>query len=283
MKITKSMILIALCIVTFACNTKKEKAQEYQITDEVVVDNNGDVLEIETVTPVRGEKQHWSYQGETGPEHWAEIEKNSDCGGKYQSPINIIDKDAKLDASLKPLDIHYASATKINNVVNNGHSIQYNFEPGDYFNYKGEKYALKQIHFHESAEHTMNGVRYPMVIHMVHVSDKNHYAVFAVMVKEGNNSAPFNFLESYLPLEKGQTKPVNTSFDLTKNLPKDKAYYSYVGSLTTPPCTEGVNWFVFKEPITISLKQVKELQKLMPINNYRNEQPLNGRVVKKIR
>ncbi|WP_136468561.1 carbonic anhydrase [Flagellimonas onchidii] len=235
------------------------------------------------VSQVHNKNLHWSYQGETGSEHWAEIEQDSDCDGEHQSPINIISTYAKVDSSMEPLDIHYASATKIHEVVNNGHSIQYNFEPGDYLNYNGDKYELKQIHFHEASEHTINGIRYPMVIHMVHVSDKNQFVVLAVMVEEGQDSAPFQFLESYLPLAKGQTKSINTSFDLNKNLPKDKGYFNYIGSLTTPPCTEGVNWFVFKKTITISLEQVKVLQKLMPLNNYRNEQPLNGRIVKQTR
>lgn len=264
-KKTKIILVCVLGTLTFACKN-----------DQKFTGKKG-------TSEVHNKNLHWGYQGETGPEHWAEIEKNSDCGGEHQSPINIISSDAKVDGSMKPLDIHYASATKIHEVVNNGHSIQYNFESGDYLNYKGDKYELKQIHFHEASEHTINGIRYPMVIHMVHVSDKNQFVVLAVMVEEGQDSAPFKFLESYLPLAKGQTKPINTSFDLNKNLPEDRGYFNYVGSLTTPPCTEGVNWFVFKNPITISLEQVKVLQKLMPLNNYRNEQPLNGRIVKQTR
>ncbi len=254
-KRVKTILVCALCALAFACKSN----QGYK---------------------THKDELHWSYQGETGPKHWAEFEKDSDCGGKHQSPINIISTDATVDNTLKDLDIHYATNTKIHEVVNNGHSIQYNFELGDYLNYKGDKYELKQIHFHEASEHTIDGIRYPMVIHMVHVSDNNQFVVLAVMVKEGQNSEPFTFLESYLPLKTGQTKTIDASFDLNKNLPNSKGYYNYIGSLTTPPCTEGVNWFVFKNPITVSLKQVKELQKLMPLNNYRNEQPLNGRVVK---
>lgn len=282
MKLTTIFTIVTLASLTFACKNNKndkKKEQDVLVVDEVIVDTKGDAIETEEMIPIHQEKKHWSYQGETGPEHWVEFEKDSDCGGKYQSPINIVSTNAMVDTTLQPLDIHYSSATKIHEVVNNGHSIQYNFESGNYLNYKDEKYELKQIHFHEAAEHTINGIRYPMVIHMVHVNIKNQYAVLAVMVKEGKSSAPFNFLESYLPIEKGTTKTVNTSFDLNKNLPKDKGYYNYVGSLTTPPCTEGVNWFIYKKPITISLKQVKELQKIMPLNNYRNEQPLNGRKV----
>lgn len=261
----KAILICALGVITLGC------------------ESNQKVTKVRETSHERNKELHWSYQGETGPEHWKEIEKDSDCGGKYQSPINIISVDAKVDDSMKPLDVHYSSKIKIKEVVNNGHSIQYNIESGDYLNYKEDKYELKQIHFHAASEHTINGIQYPMVIHMVHVSDEGKFAVLAVMVKEGRENKLFTFLESYLPLKKEQIKQMNTSFDLNKCLPKDKGYFNYVGSLTTPPCTEGVNWFVFKKTITISLEQVKILQKLMPLNNCRKEQPLNGRIVKQTR
>jgi len=225
------------------------------------------------------QSEHWTYQGETGPQHWAEIEKQSDCDGMHQSPINIIDVDVETDTTLPPLEIHYASSVKIHDVTNNGHSIQYNFEKGDYLTLGGTSYELKQIHFHEAAEHTINGVRYPLEIHMVHISEKGEVAVLAIMAMEGRSSAPFSFLESYLPIDVGETKPIDTHFDMNLNLPEQREYYAYNGSLTTPPCTEGVRWFVFKQPISVSLDQVKQLQRLMPLNNYRDEQPLNGRKV----
>lgn len=225
------------------------------------------------------QKEAWSYSGESGPEHWAELEKNSECGGKFQSPINIISINANIDSQLKPLDIHYEKSTKIHSVKNNGHSIQYNFEKGDYINYKNERFSLKQIHFHESSEHTIDGVRYPLVIHMVHVNSRGGYLVLAIMTKEGKTSIPFQFLESFLPLKKDEVKKIDKPFNLNYNLPINKGYYSYTGSLTTPPCTEGVQWFIFKEPITISVEQVDILKTLMPVNNYRKEQPLNGRKV----
>ena len=108
------------------------------------------------------QEKHWTYEGESGPEHWAEIEVNSDCDGMHQSPINIIEIDAKKDATLQPLDIHYSDKVKIHDVTNNGHSIQYNFEEGDYIMVDNKQYDLKQIHFHEGAEHTVDGVRYPL-------------------------------------------------------------------------------------------------------------------------
>ena len=226
-----------------------------------------------------GITDQWGYSGETGPAHWAELVTDSQCGGNAQSPIDIIAVDATADTSSRPLDIHYADSTRISEVTNNGHTIQYNFEKGDYVNFAGRQYALQQIHFHESSEHTLNGVRYPMVIHMVHTSPAGDFLVVAVMAQEGKGSAPFDFLERYLPLAVEETKPVHEHFDLNDNLPAERGYFHYTGSLTTPPCTEGVDWFVFREPITVSKSQIRELQALMPLNNYRNEQALNHRIV----
>ncbi|MBU2525803.1 MAG: carbonic anhydrase family protein [Bacteroidetes bacterium] len=230
-----------------------------------------------TTIESHGEK-HWSYSGETGPEHWEEIEKGSECGGKFQSPINVVNYDE--DSKLQPLKISYSDSTHIHDVVNNGHTIQYNFDSGDYITLHNKKYELKQFHFHEPAEHLIDGIRYPMVLHLVHINDAGQYAVLAVMAKEGKSSEAFDFLESHLPIQVGETKIVDIAFDMNLNLPVTKSYFTYTGSLTTPPCSEGVEWFIFKEPITVSLEQVIALRKLMPLNNYRDEQPHNGRSVK---
>lgn len=264
----KSVLLLTfLSLVLFSCKNVEEHSNREALPEEHVSYNHSQA------------EAHWTYQGETGPEHWAEIEKNSDCNGTRQSPINIIDFESKHDPNLKPIEISYSNKVKIHDVTNNGHSIQYNFEKGDYIVVDGKTFELKQIHFHEASEHTINGVRYPLEMHLVHVSDDQQIAVLGVMAEEGGPSEPFTFLENYLPVQIGETKAIDAFFDLNLNLPDSREYYTYAGSLTTPPCTENVQWYVFKTPITISLDQVKQLQELMPINNYRNEQPLNDRVV----
>jgi len=265
----KNTLLVLISLAIFSCKNN---------TETKTLDTTKDEDKHELVH--QSENRHWTYKGETGPEHWVEIEKQSDCDGKRQSPINIIDVDVVDDNALKPINIFYSSNVKIHEVTNNGHSIQYNFEKGDYITINDEKYELKQIHFHEASEHTINGIRYPLEMHMVHVAKNNKISVLAVLAKEGESSEPFAFLENYLPVKNGETKQINTNFDLNLNLPINKEYYTYGGSLTTPPCTESVSWYIFKAPITISLNQVKQLQELMPLNNYRNEQPVNGRVVK---
>lgn len=223
--------------------------------------------------------EHWSYQGETAPEHWAEIEKNTNCDGNYQSPINIIETNTVMNPTAKNLEVHYSPKTILNKVENNGHSIQFDFYPGDSIIYQHKSYYLKQIHFHEPAEHLLNGVKYPIEIHLVHLSKDNNLTVLGILGMEGEDSQLFEFLEGFLPLENGETKIINQRLDLTDLFPDVTDFYSYNGSLTTPPCSENVNWVIFKNPIIISLEEVLKLKKNMPLNNYRNEQPINDRII----
>ena len=226
------------------------------------------------------ETHEWSYAGETSPEHWAEIEKNSDCDGKNQSPINIIDLNVvKTDNDSNRLALLYSPETKLTKVTNNGHSIQYDFEKGDSICNQDKHFNLIQIHFHEPSEHTINGVRYPIEIHLVHQGPENQYTVIAIMGIEGTESEAIERMESYLPLKVGESKEIDRSLDLTSMFPKNKAYYNYSGSLTTPPCSEVVEWIIFKEPIVLSLEEVLKLKRDMPLDNYRDEQALNGRLV----
>jgi carbonic anhydrase len=225
---------------------------------------------------------HWDYTGELSPEHWAEVEEYSDCNGKHQSPINIIDIDAKtLGGMQKQLKLGYDASTHIYDVVNNGHTIQFDFEKGDSLIWKDVTYYLKQIHFHEPAEHMINGIRYPIEIHLVHQNNAGELAVVGILGKEGVESPAFEFLEHFLPLPPGTKAEIDKAFDLNTIIPDDRAFYTYSGSLTTPPCSEGVRWFVMRDAIDLSEEQVLVLQENMPHNNYRGHQPLNYRVVKK--
>lgn len=230
------------------------------------------------------QEKHWSYEGETSPEHWAEIEKNSDCSGKSQSPINIIDiKAVPSSPEDRKLTFHYTEQTILNKVRNNGHSIQYDFERGDSLCNNNVTYDLVQIHFHEPSEHTINGVRYPIEIHLVHQSDEKNYTVVGIMGIEGGESHFMQRMESYLPLEVNEEKVIDRSFDISTILPVERDYYTYQGSLTTPPCTENVQWIILKNPLELSLEEVLELRSNMPLKNYRNEQPINDRKVYLIR
>ena len=268
MKNSKYVFLSFSIVLILSCNSNQNKR-----TEQGIVEREDNDLQPENIQ----KHTDWSYTGETGPEHWAELEENSVCSGNFQSPVNIVKY--KTDTSLKPIDFYYAKETILHDVVNNGHTIQYDFEAGDYLVFKNQNFHLKQFHFHEPAEHTIDGVRFPLAIHLVHQNNNGNFLVIEILVKEGKASKTFDFLESFLPIAKGETKLVNEAFDMNLNLPQNKAYYTYVGSLTTPPCTEGVRWIIFKESISISLEQVELLKYLMPINNYREEQPHHGRAI----
>lgn len=263
----KTALLFTVFFMVFMVSCKNEEKKPEVVTTEVEAPKE--------------EHKHWSYDGETSPEHWADIEKESSCGGNHQSPIDIVTADVIKKASgLKMSDVNYPENTTIHDVTNNGHSLQFNFDGKDNFvNFEGKRYNLAQFHFHAASEHSINGMHYPLVIHMVHVSEDKEFVVFAVMVTEGGESKTFDFLESYLPVNPGETKPIGKSHNFSKYLLGDFKHYFYEGSLTTPPCTEAVNWFVFKDPIKISAAQVKAIADLMPRNNYRPTQPLNDRKV----
>ena len=270
---TYYLLGILLSIISIMSCEKKEEPTKLGKTH--VIASQADVDSLKTQ-----EHNHWSYEGETSPEHWADLGEN-DCDGNQQSPINVITTDVVKDsiALLNLKDFHYSPETKINSVVNNGHSIQYNFDEGDYLEYNGEEYKLAQFHFHAPAEHLIDGVRYPLEIHMVHIAADKKILVLSFMVKEGKESEAFTELEEFLPMKKNQEKAANFKYNFSDHIKKDFKYYHYIGSLTTPPCTEGVDWFVMQEPIVLSEKQVKLMYQSMPVDNYRPTQPLNDRVV----
>lgn len=269
---TKILSIVALAALTItSCKTAAKKEQKQEVKTEVK----------EHAEKKEEHKKHWAYTGETNPEHWKELEGDAACGGNAQSPINIIATDAvKGTSGLKLSDIHYSKETLIHDIVNNGHSIQYNFKGGEnYVNYNGKRYDLAQFHFHSPSEHTVNGVRYPLVMHMVHVSKEKDFVVFAILFEEGKENKSFDFLESYLPIHPGEKKAIGKAYDFSKDLPSSFEHYNYKGSLTTPPCTEAVNWFVFTTPETVSEAQVKALAALMPKDNFRPTQAVNGRTI----
>jgi len=225
---------------------------------------------------------HWTYAGESGPSHWAELETGSQCGGKAQSPVNIIRTDSSPNTSSAwPLSLHYPLSTLLHSVTNNGHSIEFDFDQGDEIAFKDARYGLRQLHFHEPSEHTLNGVRYPIEMHMVHYNaDRDRYVVLSVLGFEGTPSPGYDVLEAYLPLAEGETQTIDKPFDLSTVLPSTLTpRFHYEGSLTTPPCTENVDWIVFEQPFMLSESQVNRLKGNMPINNYRDVQPLNGRAI----
>ncbi len=220
-------------------------------------------------------KAHWGYVGEHGPAHWGEMSKKfKACGeGKMQSPIDI--KGAH-GTSRNKLEMHYGD-TKIN-IENNGHSIEVVYDKGSYIKVNGKRYDLAQFHFHGPSEHTVNGKHSAMEMHLVHKSKDGGYAVVGVLIEKGAKNKAFSGMWKNLPEEAGEEKELSATVNVKDLLPRNKSFYNYTGSFTTPPCTEEVKWFVMKNKVHLSGHQLKEFAEIMHGDN-RPVQPLNGRVI----
>jgi carbonic anhydrase len=222
---------------------------------------------------------HWSYNGSTGPKQWGSLETDfKTCAlGKYQSPINIRD-DLTTKADLPTIEFAYRSAPL--KIIDNGHTIQINYAPGSFVTINGKEYELVQFHFHRPSEERINGKRYDMVAHLVHKDADGKLAVVAVLLTNGVANPFINTLWQNLPKEKEvETAVDSVSINIADLLPKDRAYYTFNGSLTTPPCSEGVTWFVLKHPSSISADQVARFARSYPMN-ARPVQPLDGREIR---
>jgi len=221
---------------------------------------------------------HWSHHpGPDGPDNWKNLcDGFADCGGRRQSPVDIRTEKTVEDKSLTPPCFHYGS-TKTH-IINNGHTVQFNVEKGHTVELNGKSYELLQFHFHAPSEHTIDGAHYPLEVHWVHRHSDNDLAVLGVMFKEGaENPLLARYLDRF-PAP-GQTYQSDEMFDLNSLLPADKSYYYYHGSLTTPPCTEIVDWYVWAQPLEASKEQIERFAALLD-KNFRPVQPLNGRVIK---
>jgi len=218
----------------------------------------------------------WSYNDEEGPERWGDLKPEyAKCkAGQLQSPIDIRNT---RKAPLPPIQFEYKpSAFKI---VNTGHSIQVNYDPGSFISVADKRYELRQFHFHHPSEERIDGKIYDMVVHLVHADSDGRLAVVAILLKNGSHNPIVEKLWDYLPANEGSERAVvGMRVNAANLLPRSFGYYSFEGSLTTPPCSEGVSWFVLKTPGEISSQQVTVFAKLYP-HNARPTQPSNGRVI----
>ncbi|HRF57383.1 MAG TPA: carbonic anhydrase family protein [Campylobacterales bacterium] len=218
---------------------------------------------------------HWGYTGHGGPEKWGELSKDfATCkAGKNQSPINIT---SSIEAKLEPLAFNYNAKAK--EILNNGHTIQVNMEAGSFVTLEGKEYELKQFHFHTPSENQINGKSFALEAHFVHADKNKNLTVIGVMFEEGEENKALAKIWSAMPKKPNEKKASNVSAEETTALmPKEKSYYRFNGSLTTPPCTEGVRWVVLKEPLMISKAQVEEFLNVMHHANNRPIQPINAR------
>jgi carbonic anhydrase len=219
----------------------------------------------------------WSYSGSTGPENWGSLSPDyADCAsGRMQSPVDIVDaspaKGPELILDYKPSPLR---------IVNNGHTVQVNYGPGSVLTVAGKPFGLLQFHFHAPSEHAIAGSRAPMEAHFVHGNADGSLAVVGVMMQAGRHNDPLALVFANIPDEAGPEVAIaDATIDASAMLPSESgAYFHYKGSLTTPPCSQGVHWFVVANAIEVSTEQIGSFERISG-PNARPLQGLNDRLL----
>ena len=227
---------------------------------------------------------HWTYDGDKGPRFWGKLDPDfSLCDtGQNQSPIDIAKTSSatlpKLRSNFSPAKLQIVHHEHVADEINNGHTIQINYSEGDTLTIGDTHYELIQFHFHSPSEHTVQGKQYPMEMHFVHKSPAGTLAVVGVFIEQGAHNPAFDPIWEHLPKQKGvESHFEHVHVDVDNFLPHSHTSYRYDGSLTTPPCSEGVKWIVMKSPIQLSKKQIQAFNAIIKANN-RPVQPLHHRV-----
>jgi len=226
--------------------------------------------------------KHWAYEdgpSTVGPEHWSTIAGNGQCSAKRQSPTALASNAASASGDL--LDTFAYRPSRVS-LVNNGHTVQAGYDAGSSVSEGGAAYTLAQFHFHAPSEHTLDGRSYPLEIHLVHLDGAGKPAlVVGVFVKEGRANAALESVFQNLPKHEGEkSEPAGATVDAAALLPADRSHFAYDGSLTTPPCSEGIRWRVMRQPIEMSASQIAAYRSLPHLaHTNRPVQPGNGRVV----
>ena len=223
-----------------------------------------------------GQAPHWAYTGHHGsPAHWAELDPAFEtCAkGTKQSPVDI---GKTVKTALPKLEFAYGSVAPV--IVNNGHTVQVNLPAGQSLKIGDQSYELLQFHFHTPSEETIAGKHAAMVAHFVHRNAAGELGVVGVLLEQGKRNPAFEGIFSHLPRPGEKITVDGLTLDLAALLPADKGYYAYEGSLTTPPCSQGVSWMVLKTPVKLGAEQIKAFRRLFSAN-ARPIQPLNGRII----
>lgn len=226
-----------------------------------------------------GGEVHWSYEGAGGPQNWGRLKPDFNvCAiGRRQSPINI-EEATTLRGPAEPIQFGYAPSS--GSVVNNGHTIQVDVVGENTITVRDTPFKLVQFHFHHPSEERVNHRSFAMVAHLVHRSAEGQLAVLAVLLDPGEANPLIHKVWTHMPLDTGDRVRLPPGLlNLNELLPQDQRYYQFIGSLTTPPCTEGVLWLVLKQPVAISRDQLRLFSQMFP-NNARPVQPVNGRPVR---
>jgi carbonic anhydrase len=222
-----------------------------------------------------GHSVHWSYEGPGDPSHWGQLDKDyAICGtGKHQSPIDLANAAPK---DLTDPELHYQQSEL--RVLNNGHTVQVNYDKGSFMDVDGQRYDVLQFHYHAPSEHHLNGKAFAAELHVVHKNAEGKLAVVGILLQEGAENAAYQAFLSNLPDHESKEAAKGAKINVAELLPATHATFRYDGSLTTPPCTEGVRWFVMTTPVNLSHAQLAALEKVFKGNN-RPVQPLNDRAL----
>jgi len=218
---------------------------------------------------------HWGYEGAEGPTHWGDLnEAYTACkDGMAQSPIDITNPSG---AELGEITFNYVPSAV--NILNNGHTVQVNYDQGSYIEVDGTRYNLLQFHFHAPSEHAIAGKLAEMELHLVHSDADGNLAVVGVMLYEGKENNAYHPVMDNLPAEENPETNAGTTVNAFDLLPNEKTYYTYPGSLTTPPCSEGVRWLLLNTPVELSSAQIEAYTDIY-LGNNRPVQPLNDRTI----
>jgi carbonic anhydrase len=236
-----------------------------------------------TATPKAEEHHaaHWTYAGDTGPSHWGDLspEWGTCKTGESQSPIDLVSKQAAVDAKLKPLEFAYGKLPL--SLFNNGHTIQIPNSAEHGVKVEGRAYKLAQFHLHSPSEHLVDGKPLDMELHLVHKDEAGKLLVVGLLFKKGKENKSLAEVFAHAPAEvTTEAKPIEkTELDLAQLLPRTRDYYTYAGSLTTPPCSEGVQWIVLRNLGEISDAQLEKFRDVTHGDTIRPAQPLGRRVV----
>jgi carbonic anhydrase len=222
-----------------------------------------------------GADAHWGYEGAEGPAKWGDLEAaNRVCSaGAQQSPIDIGDA---IRAQLNPLKITWDK--RVETIINNGHAIQLNVGETSVLGYGNTNYRLQQFHFHHPSEHLIGGKSFAMEAHFVHSNAAGSAAVIGALMTAGRANAVFNKIVATMPEKEGPAVKADPAINPNGLLPATRSYYRYWGSLTTPPCSETVDWFVLTDPIQVADADIARFAKLYPMN-ARPVQKANRRFV----
>lgn len=219
---------------------------------------------------------HWGYAGEAGPEHWGEMaDEFKTCKlGRMQSPIDLGGADIEGRIEVR---VNYRPGQLT--MLNNGHTIQVNFPEGSILSSGISRYKLVQVHFHTPSEETVYGVPYPMVAHFVHADHVGNLAVLGVLFQEGAHNPELDKIVKAAPRQQAAAHVIGgVTLDPALLLPENLSVWRYDGSLTTPPCSEGVRWHVASNPVTASAAQIAAIHAIVG-DNARPIQPRNGRLL----